>query len=282
MCRDIFCWNVRGLNKRSHRTGFKKWVHSNRPFFGSLIETHVQQPKARKFIEALLPGWSFETNYSFSDLGKIWILWHPSVKVVVLYKSLQMITCEVHLPDCVVPVIISFVYATNDEATRSVLWSEIVSHASSTTLLGKAWAVLGDFNQILRPSEHSSRSNLNMDRAMRDFDNTLTQASLMDLNYRGCSFTWWNKQKANPVAKKIDRILVNDEWQVTFSNSLGFFDAPLFSDHSPSCIILNSVKPRQKKPFKFYNFLLKSPDFLPLIRECWFSYNLVGFLIIWS
>lgn len=276
MCRDIFCWNVRGFNKQAHRSGFKKWYYSNKPIFGSLIETHVKRPKIAKFVNALLPGWFYEDNYNFSELGKIWILWHPSVKVVIVSKSLQMITCEVQFPDNPVGFIVSFVYASNEQAVRSVLWSEIVTLASSPTVLGKAWVVLGDFNQILLASDHSSRTDQNMDSAMRAFGNTLSDSSLFDLNFRGCSFTWWNKRIGNPVAKKIDRILINDEWQALFPLSTGFFGAPEFSDHSPSTITLNSAQPRRKKPFKFYNFLLKNHDFLSLVCNSWFSLNVVG------
>lgn len=229
-----------------------------------------------KFINGILPGWFFEENYAFSDLGKIWILWHPSVKVVILFKSLQLVTCEVQLPDSSESVIVSFVYAANDGATRSILWTDLVSQASNTQFSGKAWAVLGDFNQILNPSDHSTRTNLNMDRAMRDFKDALLGASLMDLNFRGCSFTWWNKRRLYPVAKKIDRILVNNEWQALFSGSMGFFDAPHFSDHSPCCITLDSSAPRQKKPFKFFNYMLKNKDFLKLISHSWFSINVMG------
>lgn len=53
----------------------------------------------KKFVNNLLPGWLFEDNYGYSDLGKIWILWHPSVLVVMLSKSLQMVTCDVLLPE---------------------------------------------------------------------------------------------------------------------------------------------------------------------------------------
>lgn len=276
MYRDIFCWNVRGFNKQSHRSGFKKWFHSCKPFLGSLIETHVKQQKISKFVNAILPGWLFDNNYAFSELGKIWILWHPSVKVVVLFKSLQMVTCEVLFPDTTDLVIVSFVYASNEISTRSVLWRDIVSQAIDPRVVGKPWAVLGDFNQILSPADHSTRTNQNMDNSMREFSTTLFHASLVDLTYRGCSFTWWNKRKEHPVAKKIDRILVNEEWQSFFPLSVGFFDAPLFSDHSPSSIVLSSEAPRRKKPFKFFNYLLKNKDFLPLISSCWYSLNVVG------
>lgn len=276
MSNDIFCWNVRGFNKQSHRSRFKKWCCSNKPIFGSLIETHVKQAKIAKFVNALLPGWFFEENYDFSELGKIWILWHPSVKVVILTKSLQMVTCKVQFPGNPMWAVVSFIYASNEVAMRSSLWGEIISQASRQDMVGKAWAVLGDFNQILNPAEHSSPTSLNMDRAMREFSDALLQASLMDLNFRGCTYTWWNKRRAAPVAKKLDRILVNDEWQDLFPFSTGFFGAPVFSDHSPGSIFLNPAKPRHKKPFKFFNYLLKNPKCLPLICESWFSFNVVG------
>lgn len=83
----LFCWNVRGFNISSHRRGFKKWFKVNKLLFGGIIETHVKQSKEKKFITELLPGWSFTENYVFFVLGKIWVLWDPSVQVVVVNKS---------------------------------------------------------------------------------------------------------------------------------------------------------------------------------------------------
>ena len=56
--------------------------------FGGIIETHVKQPKSCKLIAQTLPGWLFEDNYEFSDLRNIWVVWHPSVQVAVIRKSL--------------------------------------------------------------------------------------------------------------------------------------------------------------------------------------------------
>ncbi|KAG7530872.1 Reverse transcriptase zinc-binding domain [Arabidopsis thaliana x Arabidopsis arenosa] len=168
-------------------------------------ETHVKQPKQQKFINKLLPGWSFDNNYDFSELGKIWILWHPSVKLLVLSKSLQMISCEVQVPDYPETFVVSFVYASNDETVRQTLWDELVALSSDSRVVGKAWAVMGDFNQTLHPSDHSATISQNVDRATRVFRETLLDASLVDLNFRGSTFTWWNKRANSPIAKKIDR-----------------------------------------------------------------------------
>ena len=91
LCRHNF---FVGTFAACHRNGFKKWIKVNKPIFRGLIETHVKQSKRQKFVNNLLPGWFFEDNYGFSNLGKIWILWHPSVSVTVVHKSLQMVTCE--------------------------------------------------------------------------------------------------------------------------------------------------------------------------------------------
>ncbi|CAA7013483.1 unnamed protein product [Microthlaspi erraticum] len=273
---DIFCWNVRGFNKLSHRSGFKKWLSSSKPIFGGLIETHVQQPKNVKFINNLFPGWLFDDNYEFSTLGKIWIVWHPSVKVQIITKSLQMISCEVTLPGSDSSMIFSFIYAANLEVLRNELWEELISLSTDTRVVGKAWAVLGDFNQVLHPNEHSSLDGFTVDRATRDFRQALLNSELADLNFRGSTYTWWNKRSVNPVAKKLDRVLVNDLWLEIFPTAMAFFGAPDFSDHSSTSIALSPSTQRQKKAFKFYNYLLENPDFIAVICSEWFSLNFVG------
>lgn len=276
MCTDLFCWNVRGFNKFSHRNGFKKWIRKNKPLFGGIIETRVKQPKIGKLVASVLPGWSYADNYSFLELGKIWILWHSSVKVVVLAKSLQQITCEVHLPDLPEPLIVTIIYAANSSSLRAVLWTEIELLAVSPLIEGKPWSVLGDFNQTLSPQEHSAPRSLNIDKHMRLLSQCLIHSDLEDLHFRGEVFTWWNKRKTSPIAKKLDRILVNDLWYESFSDSLAHFDNPDFSDHACSTISLKPNLLRKKKPFKFYNFLLQNPDFVPTMTEMWYSFNVRG------
>ena len=203
-------------------------------------------------------------------------MWHPSVKVSVLSKSLQIVTCAVLLPDAHSEIVISFVYAANEESARRDLWREIVSIATDHRVRGKPWSVLGDFNQILSPSDHSCSQNPNVDLPTRLFRDCLLDADLSDLNFRGCSYTWWNKQRVNPVAKKLDRILVNESWLLLFPTSLGVFGDLDFSNHASCSIVLNPSVQRQRKAFKFQNFLLKNQDFVPLVANLWFSFNLVG------
>lgn len=277
MCTGtIFCWNVRGFNKLSHHSGFKNWIRNKDFLFGSLLETHVQSGKQKKLLNAVLPGWLYDSNYAFSDLGKIWITWHPSVKVDVLSKSLQMISCEDVLSSSSPPVIVCFVYASTDDMDRRLFWSELTSLAADQRVMGKPWAVFGDFNQVLRPSENSAAIGPNIDLPTRLFAESLNQCALADVTYRGSSNTWWNKRRLEPIAKKLDRVLVNDDWLCLFPLSLAVFGEPAFSDHASMSLALQSGAPKQKKPFRFFNYLLKNEDFLPLVAHHWFSYGISG------
>lgn len=240
------------------------------------METRVKQPKIKKFVNNLLPGWSYEDNYNFSELGKIWVIWHSTVKVVVLAKSLQQITCEVLLPEYQAAMVVTIIYAANNANLRTALWAELEHLATSPCITGKPWCVLGDFNQTLHPHEHSIPKSLNIDKRMLEFGQCLVNADLEDLNFRGNSFTWWNKRKSAPIAKKLDRVLVNDEWLSVFPNSLASFSNPAFSDHVCSTVTLTPNLLRKKRPFKFFNYLLQNPEFLPLITEEWYSINVVG------
>ena len=111
---------------------------------------------------------------------------------------------------------------------------------------------------------------------MRDFLNCTIDSDLSDLPFCGNDFTWSNNQGASVVSKKLDRILVNDVWLSNFPNSLGVFGDPGISDHSPSCVYLDTSRPKQKLPFKFFSMLNDNPDFAPLIAECWNSLPFQG------
>lgn len=185
------------------------------------------------------------------------MVWHPSLMVTIISKSLQMISAEVTWPTSPpTKVFISVIYASNDPAERSFLWSKITALAASHDLTSKPWLVMGDFNQICDPTKHSLPPTLNMDKRISDLNQCLSDTFLEDLNFRGTTFTWWNKRKSSPLAKKLDRCLVNDEWYNSFPSSVAFFGSPDFSDHAVIAVTLDPATLRAKKPFRFYNFIL--------------------------
>lgn len=88
---------------------------------------------------------------------------------------------------------------------------------------------MGDFNQIMNPIDHSASHGFNVDRATRDFRESLLDAGLLESSFRGSTFNWWNKRRETPIANKINRILINDQWPVQFSSFVGFFGSADFT-----------------------------------------------------
>lgn len=212
---DTFCWNVRGFNNSIRRSNFRKWFKFSKALFGSIVETWVKEHRSNKIIHSSFPGWNAVSNYEYAVHGRIWVLWDPAVLVSVISKSAQMITCMVKLPHIVDEIVVTFVYAVNCKYRRRNLWQEIKHMANASMVIDKPWLVLGDFNQSLDPSDASTGGS-RITGGMQELRDCLLSANLFDLTFKGQHFTWWNNQEYNPIAKKIDRILINDKWILTF------------------------------------------------------------------
>jgi hypothetical protein len=53
-----------------------------------------------------------------------------------------------------------------------------------------------------------------------EFNDCLNSLEVMDLNFGGCFFTWSNKIEGSSfVARKLDRVLVNEEWLCKFGKT---------------------------------------------------------------
>lgn len=105
---------------------------------------------------------------------------------------------------------------------------------------------------------------------MIEFHSCLHDLELRDLRYYGPLFTWTNKQPEDPIAKKLDSVLINENWLLTFPQSVVNFLAPEFSDHSPALVSLDPTTSfAGSKPFKFFNYLTGHMDFLATVVEGW-------------
>lgn len=178
-------------------------------------------------------------------------------------------TCRVDSP-LNAPFFFTAIYAGNTAEERTDLWVELLTLQNSFLLDSFPWLVGGNFNEITHPAEHSASTVTSFTPHMVEFNTCLSQLEIRDLRFHGPRFTWSNKCPENPIAKKLDRALINEHWLDLYPNSLAKFLPPEFSDHSPCCIILDSPLPLAgTKPFKFFNYLTSHPDFLSLVAEFW-------------
>ncbi|KAF3575997.1 hypothetical protein DY000_02034784 [Brassica cretica] len=153
----LFFWNVRRLNDPDKHRTFVSWLHFHKPIFGAILETHVKELSLLPLMAKLCPGWSFVSNHLSDEDRRIILIWKHPLKVQVVNQSSQSITCILELPNSV-PFFYTVVYASNQTADHSDLWTELLYLHDSLDLQNYSWIVGGDFNQILTPSEHSSPS----------------------------------------------------------------------------------------------------------------------------
>ncbi|CAL9222663.1 unnamed protein product, partial [Arabidopsis halleri] len=71
----------------------RSWIASNNLLVGGFLETHVMEDNAPSVLASTLPGWRMDSNYCCFELGRIWIVWDPSVSVLVFKRTDQLVIC---------------------------------------------------------------------------------------------------------------------------------------------------------------------------------------------
>lgn len=109
--------------------------------------------------------------------------------------------------------------------------------------------------------QQSVRRNL-----FRDF---LNSTGLMDVDLKGCKFTWMSNPRGGVVTReKIDRVLVNYNWRVEFPNTMATALPIISSDHSP--IVFQFNPPHGSGvSFKFEAKWVEHEECVETVREGW-------------
>lgn len=67
---------------------------------------------------------------------------------------------------------------------------------------------------------------------MREFQDMVQCCGLEDLSFVGPTFTLSNSQEDNPISKKLDRVIVNNQWLTFFPLTSATFEMGGVSDHT--------------------------------------------------
>ncbi|XVE50103.1 hypothetical protein DITRI_Ditri01bG0134600 [Diplodiscus trichospermus] len=160
------------------------------------------------------------------------------------------------------------VYGFNDGMDRRSLWAHLVSLAESFPDF--PWILVGDFNVIYHLSKSSKFDGTQGVTAdIKDFQDCMEQLAVFDHISSGPIFTWSNNQEENFIAKKLDRVLINEAWLYQFNSSREEFLPPRVSDHCSALIQIFHQDESPPKPFKFFNFWVKHPKFLGVVVNSW-------------
>ena len=217
----------------------------------------------------ICPGWKFLSNHLSDPNGRIVLIWKDPLDVQLLAQSRQHLTCLITIPN-LPPIIYTAIYASNQSDERADLWNDLPQIHASLDLESKNWVVGGDLNQIMFPLEHSNPAVDYTDNLMYQMQDCFLQAGIFDLRYLGPCHTWKNNQPDSPVAKKLDRLLVNSNTIAAYPNVVASFLPPDLSDHCPCLLNLALSLPKAGTyPYKFQNYLTKHPGFAQLVKDAW-------------
>ncbi|KAL4291160.1 hypothetical protein GQ457_14G012080 [Hibiscus cannabinus] len=229
-----------------------------------LIETRIKEDKVDNIWKRLFVGWQGVHNYSIAVNGRIWVLWKGSFQFSIGHITDQCITGFVK--NGTEEFFLSTVYAWNTGSERKRLWQHF--EFLHTIIGDHPWLAFGDFNVILNPDESSVPIHGSC-RDIQDIRDCFQSIGLSDHAFSGPLFTWSNHQEDNPLARKLDRDIVNPAWYKRFMHSTVEVLAPGISDHCPVLVTLDRRVKSLPKPFRFFNFWSRHSIFLKVVAESW-------------
>lgn len=172
--------------------------------------------------------------------------------------------CDLFL--CSKKFIISVIYNSYHLHNQCFLWHEL----SKITTLHLPWLILGNFDAILARHERRVGFFSSYIRKARSFLNFVESNNLLDLKYSSSQFTWSNNQSGSARRwARLDRCLVNVEWNSFFiSYNLKHLSCA-FSDHSPLLLFVCIQSFQNHKIFRFENFWLDYVGCHSAVHEAW-------------
>ncbi|XP_026407051.1 uncharacterized protein LOC113302355 [Papaver somniferum] len=160
--------------------------------------------------------------------------------------------------------IFSGVYGPCEVEERKRLWDEL---SLMQTIWCLPWCIGGDFNEVRIMSERKGCTRITS--GMKDFGTFYEENELIDLPIAGAKYTWI-KKGSNTPRSKIDRFVVNAEWDDHFYYIIVKALGRPFSDHKPiwiSCDLEDWGPP----PWRFESMWILEPGFMDLMQQWWDS-----------
>ncbi|WMV21122.1 hypothetical protein MTR67_014507 [Solanum verrucosum] len=137
------------------------------------------------------------------------------------------------------------------------------------------WVVGGDFNVILNEEEKLGGLAFTQNEAL-EFASCINACALTEVRTSGSKYTWWNGRiEEDCIFKRLDRILVNQEFMDLFPTSEVHYLIRQGSDHAPLHMTSSSREDVFIKPFRFLNFWSKHKHFKQVVADNW-SVDFVG------
>ncbi|KAJ6420916.1 hypothetical protein OIU84_028322 [Salix udensis] len=260
----VLSWNVRGAANATSKRHCKELIKKYHPSICVLLETHVQFGRVASFWNRLVyfPAVIVEAN---GHAGGIWVLRSgDNFSVSTVDVMAQCATVEIKAGSQA--WFMSLVYVSPIPSLRYQLWDRLIS---VRTMVNGPWMLIGDFNEVLLPSE-SIGGFFSHVRAGK-FGEVLSACNLTDLEAKGFKFTWHRHiQGVRHLAKKLDKALVDLEWRDKFPEAFVENLGRLHSDHHPILLRCGGLPMfKRERPFLFEVAWSTHKDYQEVVSGAW-------------
>lgn len=157
-------------------------------------------------------------------------MWRKDLDIQILESSTNFIHASLSFRSNPISLDCTFTYGDPVPHRRNALWHRL---AGLQYRRDHPWGLIGDFNQILFPHEKDGLRP-QPPALIQHFRDFLHSTELMDLELKGCKYTWQSNPKQGFITReRIDRVLANWSWRSLFPNARAIAYPSISSDHSP-------------------------------------------------
>lgn len=197
--------------------------------------------------------------------GGLALIWKKDIELTVLNSSTNYIDTKIIYKKN--SFFVTFIYGPPQQENRAAFWEEI-------SLLGQgreeAWALTGDFNDILENSEKTGGPS-RPEGSFIAFRSFVTINGLWDVKHTGNQLSWRGKRNTHDIKSRLDRTLANVAWYDMFPSASCNYLRFEGSDHRPLMTYLETHLPKIRRPFRYDRRLNDNPEARKIIEEAWGS-----------
>ncbi|GKA12795.1 RNA-directed DNA polymerase, eukaryota, reverse transcriptase zinc-binding domain protein [Tanacetum coccineum] len=210
---------------------FRNFLRDEKLSVCAIIETRIKAKKLLKIRDGIFKQWEWINNMRYCDKGCMIIMgWNiDNINLKMLHYCKQSVLCRIEDRRGKLLMFYTIVYAANGGNERRDLWKDLSLYKG--IVADDPWAIMGDMNVTLDPSEHFTGSS-SMSKDIQEFKDCVNLIEIEDIASSGLFYTW-------------TKICTSEYPQAHF-----IFLPYLISDHYPVVLSLPNTIQGRKKSFR--------------------------------
>ncbi|XP_013589191.1 PREDICTED: uncharacterized protein LOC106297509 [Brassica oleracea var. oleracea] len=260
---SVLSWNCRGAGNTETVRRLTEMRKDHYPDFLFLMETKQKD----SYMIGLQKTLGYDRMFTVAPeglSGGLTVLWKDCYKVEILSSDKRLIDMSVEMGSLF--FFLSCVYEDPVRDRRQLVWDKLVNIGLTRD---RAWALIGDFNELLDNSEKLGGAVRN-DSTFWDFRNMVENCKIKEVRSTSNTLSWVGWRDNVWVQCRLDRSFGNDEWFQLFPRSNVDYMEMWPSDHRPLLLkFLFEPHDRGQGRFYFDKRMVGKAGFEDAVRRGW-------------